>query len=425
MSLLVVLLWLAAAGTPSASAAAGEAQVLHAQAGAASSSRSCLPANPCSLGRALKAAESDDTVRLRGGTYRLREPLKLSRPVTLEGSVQGVPTLLRSNGAAPTLAVDDREARVQDMRLRNSGSGAALRVEGGLAQRTNATGSLRACAIGNGAILRDSFCRAVGEEGIAASLETVDADVSAVAVNVTASAPRGFAFGSVSSGGGDAFLRVLNSIGDGGPEARAEYGTPGSARLEYATSIFFDSDGYSPISGGNGGDSSITGTPYCCYTPRFKNVAAGDYHQLPHSGTINHGTLYPQSGPRDADGESRIEDGYIDIGADELNGLRPLTSTRHYRRETETPRRFARVLVKLTAFSAEFPDASSPNDFRYEYREFGERGWRTCAPRCYVRLRAGRGTGIEHTVAFRATDIDGDVDRTPFFAPLRVVRTAR
>jgi hypothetical protein len=288
----------------------------------------CLQTDPCELVHAVRHAVSGDEVVVLPGDYALPNGLFVNRRVDIHGvSGQPRPRLLSAGGFGALV-------------FQTPASLSHLYIE---ATQDDATGvlastfgtpvlsdlvvvvsgqSTRAISIEDGnALIRDSVGRAPGANGIALSAGgagTVDVR------NVTASATGANSVGLMVAGcdatldpcvGGARTLTARNVVARGTLyDLSATTNSP-----TYPGTINVSHSNYRPgavnVSAGaavnNQGNNQSA-------EPLFSNAAAGDFHQLPGSPTIDAGRGDDKIGPTDFDGQPRTLGTAPDIGADEF-----------------------------------------------------------------------------------------------------------
>ena len=170
-------------------------------------------------------------------------------------------------------------------------------------------------------LLRDSVCENASDSGGAAAGFFSPVDLTGKLVNVTAVAtsPNGTGvFLSATAAGADAVLTARNVIAQGAAQDQfATASDVGTADLDLANSNF---DTLTIIDGATG--TLATENDNQSAPP----LLDGGYRQLPGSPTIDSGdTSEPALGSGDIDFGPRVENGVVDIGADESDGVAPDT----------------------------------------------------------------------------------------------------
>ena len=275
----------------------------------------------------------------------------------------------------------------------------------------NTTGPATACSVDGNALLRDSVCWASAANGIGLSALANAQPVSAVLRNVTIEATVSPGKGLVANAGsaGNLQLDVKNSIVRGtGPspdvEAVALDGASGVTvalqRSNYATE---SEPGATTTVTNPGTNSNQTAMPI------LVNRAAGNFHQLPGSPTVDAGASFSLIGFLDLDGGPRLVEGasgciagiaHPDIGADELvpaalDCLSPDTAI------VKGPKRRGRKRRASFQFSS-----SEIGSFQCS---IDEKPFVPClSPHLYRKLKPGK-----HLFTVRAMDLAGNLDPSP------------
>ena len=140
--------------------------------------------------------------------------------------------------------------------------------------------------------------------------------------------------------------------------------------------------------------------------PQFVNAAGGDFRQLASSPTRNAGATDAKTGTLDFDGEARVQESAIDIGADEFTPAAepppPADSTPPQTTIDKGPKK------KTTKRKAKFVFSSSEAGSTFECK-LDKKPYKSCtSPQKYKRLKRGK-----HKFSVRATDAAGNTDATP------------
>lgn len=304
----------------------------------------CSSASPCPLGPAITGAASGDTVYVLPGSSSpdySSATISVPNGVTVSGAPGARRPVIVFTTSGLSLGSNDT---VSGLELRNADTtGTALTDPGGANDVVEAvvaseSGGGTALSGGNSSsvTVRDSLLTSSGTNGVAlGSSGQLDA------INVTAVSTGSSSYGVVSYSsntgvtpacvaGSAGTVYATNVIARGtGADLRTDYQGCGpgltslpQAALTVSTSNFRTATNASgqPVvtqSGGNQTSSSQTADASI-----FVNEAGGDFHELPGSPTENAGTATPLNGkslgPTDLDGDPRVLEGQVDIGAAEL-----------------------------------------------------------------------------------------------------------
>ena len=305
------------------------------------SNTACPQNDPCDIDTAVEHAsvQDGDVVIVAAGTYvPVPEPgqaaLSTFKSITIQGADGSRPVIQSS--ATYTLSTRGEDATVRNLRVvstSTSGAGVAVASDGGVIDRVIAeAGAGSACELGSsgehggGARLTNSICVSTGGYGVLLAGHPDSIGVNHALVAVTA---VGYAAGVriVSGGTGLVTVTAHNTIADGtGPVDRdvAGYAFDTSSAV-----IGLQSSAYVTTSSGGPGTVEINDLGGRVQAaPQFVDAPGGDYHQAPGSPTINAGSnAAPHLGAVDIDGDPRIADGVVDIGADERDRAPSVTIT--------------------------------------------------------------------------------------------------
>jgi hypothetical protein len=275
----------------------------------------CSPESPCPFTATFHAAVAGDTVILEPGTYSLASTsLENDHGIHLVG--QAPRPVLQFNSAF--ILLRGTGSSVQNLEIDNSGAGQGLYVAGAnaLMERDFVHAAFGdACQIeGDGAILRDSLCRSGG----------------AAAIRITSIYAGSGASGSPA-------IRNVTAIGDTNAILATAAFTP--LRPSVLNTIARASLGATDIEADGSGQECHIAVSHSNYVtasvatsmtsvdddgsrqaiaPAFVDVAAGDYHELPGSRTVDAGAADPSNGAADLDGNPRTAGNAPDMGAYEL-----------------------------------------------------------------------------------------------------------
>ena len=310
----------------------------------------CTQANPCAADYALVTKPADgDTVVLAGGDYAVPVVIKPVKRISIEGATSGTPT--RLNGGPGTLkatiqysaTVGDLPVHITDLQVTNqTGGNAGMYMANGTGSmllervRSEATGDNAAGILavqqssgGSSLVLRDSVGRTTGANSSAVWLRgPASGSASFDLRNVTADARSsdnsgglslegqgnsGVSCGNVAATVQNSYLRSLaGATTDVRAFARSFGTTQCTAKLDSSHSNWRDS------TIGNGASISSSADQHFI-DALFANPAAGDYHELAGSPTIDAGVADGLIGALDLDHEARSQGAAPDIGADEFS----------------------------------------------------------------------------------------------------------
>jgi hypothetical protein len=309
-------------------------------AGPAGAGEVCSQAQPCSIAKAVSKAQAGDSVQVLGGEYRLEsssalpiEGITLSKAIDF-GGVPGSAPLIETDYTQTIRVTPSANATVHDLKLvgRGSltlGSGSADRVYVALGGEEKPIEPQGACELGRGTTLRDSVCWARSEgnptdaSGVKIEIANEAPPTTVVLRNVTAIAtdPGGDAVAAFAAYGATLMVDAKNVI------ARSEQGadmSSGAIGVATVSTLTATNSNYATISVIGNNPVTAPGTQgNQTAPPLFVNAAAGDFHEMAGSPTIDGGAA-DSLGPLDLDGLARSQPGCIggpavpDIGAYEL-----------------------------------------------------------------------------------------------------------
>jgi hypothetical protein len=323
-------------------APASAAQATTYVASPAGSGEECTEAAPCEVGKAVSLARDGDTVRMLEGNYILPfSGIQVKEEINLGGAPGAVPSI-ETTSTATVQVTPKADANLHDIRLHGRGglaleSGSAERVYVAFTGQKDTVSEMAACELGPDTTLRDSVCWAneIGEKTSANGVEAIFSaseglTATVVLRNVTAIASdiggNGLAaragFGTkVAVEGSGVIARAANA---GQPDVSST--TVGAGFPETAVTLTHSNFGTvgeeQPRARATAPRSATDQTAM----PLFASAAAGDFHELPGSPTIDGGLADSQTGPLDLDGNPRALPGCLggpavpDIGAYELTG---------------------------------------------------------------------------------------------------------
>ena len=295
-------------------------------------------AHACEIQRAITVAGSGDLVVVAPGEYDIASGVVVNKPLTLAGAAgQPRPRLVGRAGVARTLTLNPAANQiVRHLGVESqAGSGTAVWIETNASAGATLEDIVAAASgpagqafdfvlltSGTPFVLRDSVARTTGAGSRAIRIRRASADqpkdVSMDLRNVTADA-RGsdsFAISAEArpqiSGCANVAVTVENTVALG---TRADFVATGYGGTCPATFNVSSSNWRTKEESTGGVVANGTGNQPTA--PLFVNAAAGDYHQLLSSPTVNAGTSDSLLGAVDFDGDPRAHGSAPDIGADE------------------------------------------------------------------------------------------------------------
>ncbi len=375
----------------------------------------CPNEDPCALEPAVEDASvaNGDEVIVLPGTYDLgANNLLINDSITVRGQGAGQRPLI--TGAAPGLNalvefaggpdLPTPPSQLLDLDISSSSTNSLLlaRVE---ANRINVVhnGGLFsvACQLTFEAKMNDSVCAASNQGGIGLLFSLSGGTASNSVRNVTAYSAQDSAI-AVSSDNGAHTLNIKNTIATGATDVTAYASATGTATLNATDS------NYSTTSEDGDGTTTITPPETAgnqMAEPALFSPAAGDFHQVLGSPTINGGDDDQGVAALDLDGMPRFQGPAPDIGAHEYDLIPPETTiTKKPKAKTESSK------AKLK-FSSSEPDST----FRCKVDNKPERD-------CSSSLRLKRLKPGRHKVSVAAVDAAGNEDPTPSTATWKVLK---
>jgi hypothetical protein len=293
----------------------------------------CEVATPCSLDYAITAASANDTVIVEPGTYNVASTIEANVPLTIRGLI----VTLGVRGEAPQTKIvgapgitplkSDARQTISDLRIESTGS-----LEGSLFFVGDGTLMERLVLIAHGVnsaalrpgtdfLLRDSLLVADGQEANGLFLQGVQAGEPQIrndTIVASGTGSIGIAL-FVTKPATALTIHATNTIATAATDVSAA-GTP-----ESTPAIALDHSNLDTFEG------PVTSTAGQSAPPLFADAAAGDYHELGASPTVDAGVNDPANGEFDLDGGPRALSGHpgcgpaaagptTDIGAYELSG---------------------------------------------------------------------------------------------------------
>lgn len=280
--------------------------------GGATGAEPCLSSDPCTLPNAIQGHapadvnNGDQVVVLGGmGAFNPAGQINISKQMDIGGAAGGPVPLIHGAGIRG-LNGQIGGISLHDLRIDQATGAAAFSLENGSAERLFATyagGTMGgACEVAESTVLRNSVCWATGSQG--AGVVNGGGVVQAKLRNVTAvgsgTGGRGIRFNSTSS----AAMEGVNVIAHGTTSdvLAMTDNTMGPIASVTLTASDFAS---APVSG-MGSSATAPGTNgNITAPPLFADAAAGDFHELAGSPTIDAGLAASDIGALDLDRSPR------------------------------------------------------------------------------------------------------------------------
>jgi hypothetical protein len=312
-------------------AAPASGAVRHAHVLATKSSGTCPIAAPCHVKWAIEGAAAGDEVIIAPGTYNITSGPVATKAITIRGT---------AGESRPRLVVPADENDHPLLVSTNEGTAVLRHL-----QLENAHPGFAALALGGKVDIADVVAVSRGDDGYALFLGT-SGDVIARDSVFRSTRKAGTA---VMNYGGDLVLRNVTAIAQG--ESSVGLRSSGICEVQCTLNQPANIDAVNVIARGLGNDvsvsSSYAGAPATTNLshsnwrpdhtsatsntsindlgnnqsadPLFRNAPFGDFHQLAGSPTVDKGTVTPQNGTTDYDGQARVNGAAPDIGADEFH----------------------------------------------------------------------------------------------------------
>lgn len=376
---------------------------------------SCPQSDPCAVRVAISdpSVAAGDEVVVFPGTYDITPgpPLSVSKAITVHGQAgQARPLFTVQPGTSAVIRLSNSGAVLSDVDLARSTGMFLLAVDSGLAERITATsGGSYACSVSNGT-LRDSVCSATGG-GVGVHVDSSSSPTTVLANirNVTARAvgsAGAYAIQVFASPGAQVTASARNVIADGdAADTFATTSGSSSATLTMESSNFQTAT----MSGTGTATPAGAGTNQTAL-PLLANPAAGDFHQLPGSPTIDAGSTDPLLGAFDFERQARVDGSAPDIGADEVQ-TPPETTI------LKGPKPKRKTRKKKTKAEFEFQSSEPGSTFACTVDAAVAT---PCASPFTTQVRKGK-----HTLAVSATDAAGNLDATAATYAWKVKRKKR
>lgn len=375
----------------------------------------CPIEDPCGLEPAVEdpsVADGDEVIVLPG-TYDLgANNLLIDDSLTVRGQGPGQRPLITGSATGFNALVEvsggpDLPAppsQLLDLDISSSSTNSLLLTRA-VANRLNVIhngGFLSvACQLSFESRINDSVCAASNQGGVGLLFSIFGGNLSYDVRNVTAYSAQAEAI-LVFSGSGSHTLNIKNTIATGVTDVKVGAAAAGSATLNaedsnYSTTVE-DGDGTTAITApGTAGNQTAE--------PALVSPAAGDFHQVFGSPTINGGDDDEGVAAFDLDGMPRFQGPAPDIGAHEYDLIAPETTiTKQPKPKTES----SRATLK-------FSSDEQGSSFRCKV---DQKPYKDCAsPLKLNRLKPGR-----HKVLVKAVDASGNEDASASVARWRIRR---
>jgi hypothetical protein len=304
----------------------------------------CIPAEPCTIKKAVELAGDGDTVTLAGGHYTTAaisfSGVRIEHELTF-GAGPGETATIETTSSA-TINVDAKAgATLHDLRFVGAGP---LNLESGSADRIyveffgehEPIRDIAACELGVGAILRDSVCWA--REGGEESTEANAIQVVAGGAGVTGTAYLRNDTGVAIDAGGHGLLALAANGANLTVDAEGVIAQAFGA-TDVASELALEGNPESKLTIVHSDFTTMSQElPYATVTapgtegnttapPLFVDALGGDFHQAVGSPTIDGGLTDSHTGALDLDGTNRAKPGCVgaeavpDMGAYEFNAV--------------------------------------------------------------------------------------------------------
>ncbi len=326
VSVVAATAFVAALGTP----AVASAVTRYAEPGTGGSNTACPQSDPCDLEEAVESAAVGDEIVILTGAYTLADPLVVSGAGTVVRGEANQPHPLIQTSAFTGVVASNSGSTVRDLAIRHSGAGNAL-IAYGTAERVDVRSTsavaISACHLGFLSRLRDSACSTTAGTVPAMRAFMSGAFTNTLRLrNVTAVSAGGHGLVARAEDGEDLTVDVKATIARGGggfADVKAE--TDGA--LSTSVTVTLEHSNYATVIAEASTTITAAGSvTNQTSTPGFVNAAAGDFHQVTPSRTINGGVVDANSGTTDLDGEPRTQGSAPDIGAYEYDQIAPVVS---------------------------------------------------------------------------------------------------
>lgn len=301
---------------------------------------SCPESDPCEIRAAITdpAVRDGDEVVLMPGAYDVGAPqLQISAAIEVHGQA-GQPRPTLSGTPSTILRLSNPDAVLSDVNLTRPSGLFLLGIDAGTAERVAATsGGSYACQI-TGGTLRDSTCSATGGGvavfgGSVSSPGSYEIELRNVTARAVGSAGA-YAVVASALSGGQTTVSARNVIADG--EASDIFATA-PADPDTSAAVTMQSSNFQTATTGGVGVATPAGAgTNQTEPPLLADPAAGDFHQLAGSPTIDAGTSDSLLGPLDLDRQARIDGGAPDIGADEVQSPPETTLEKRPKKKVRT-----------------------------------------------------------------------------------------
>jgi hypothetical protein len=375
--------------------------------GDASAATTCPLGDECDIYTAIEdpSVNPGDTVIVLPGDYALTgDVLDVANAITVRGG-PGLerPRLTRAGDA---VHVNSSGATLRGLYIESTSGSHTVFADGGTLEQLVLVANMPAdfaATLQDGAVLRDSVATSDLQAGVRTG------STGATMVNVTAVGTGGATDGvrANAADGSTQTVRLQNVIARGsgmgtGIDAIDDGAVPEPDNID----VTVTNSNYSSVGEAPPEADVIEGPGNQTGPPLFANEAAGDFHQLAGSPTIDAGTGDSQLGSADIDGEARSQGAVPDIGADEfVPTLPPAANGDRFPPDTKILKGPKKRTKKR---KAKFQFGGSEPGLSFEC-SLDQKAFKPCdSPEKYRSLKR-----TKHVFAVRAIDAAGNRDPTP------------
>ena len=316
----------------------------------------CPESDPCEIRAAITdpAVTDGDEVVLLPGAYDVGTPqLQVSAAISVHGQGGGPrPTL--TGTPSTILRLSNPDAVLSDVDLARPSGLFLLAITAGTAERVSATsGGSYACQL-SGGLLRDSTCSATGGgvaifAGDISSPGALDVKLRNVTARAVGSAGA-YAIEAFALSGGQTTVSATNVIADG--DASDTFATA-PVQTDTSATLTMESSNFQTATASGAGVTTAAGTgTNQIEPPLLADPAAGDFHQLAGSPTIDAGSPDPLLGSFDFEGQGRVDGAAPDIGADEVQSPPETSIDKRPKRKVKTRKKKAKARFAFSSSEA-------------------------------------------------------------------------